>query len=348
MERLKVTSSGHWFKLAYYSLALRRPGYVRSKLDVPELSRPVSRGLVPSILQRAKGLFLAAIFAVSPAGACLTPASAADPPAKASEDDACVELFGVMYWTFRDEGVYRACRDGSQAKLIVPMKNVDGLAVDEQGRKLYFTLSTVPEVNTDKVLRANLDGSGVEELAQGLNFTGDLALDAKGGKLYISSVGDGKIMQCNLDGSERKDLLTGLENPDELAIVVEHCNLYCVRGGKVQRANLDCTQIEDVATINTYAMGLALDLESKRMYYATLNEGTIQRVNLDGKADQQIVGSRTGTDGLAYDPFSRKLYWTEEGKICQANDDGSEIETLVAGKTHKFASIVILQPKETP
>lgn len=339
-----MSNSGHWLKLAYYSLALRQEDDSAGKLAARQRARPALRPVARCEKKRiGVSACLAALLACSAA-----PAQAADEPARAEETaDECVELFGLMYWTHRDEGIYRACRDGSHVKLLLPMKNVDGLAVDEAGGMLYFTVSAYPELHGDKLMQARLDGAGVKELAQGLNFTGDLAFDAKQRKLYISSVGDGKIMQCNLDGSERKDWLTGLGSCDELALDAENRKLYWAGNGKIQRASLDNVQIEDVAATNTRMMGLALELANKRLYYATLQDGTIRRIGLDGADDQAVVSGHPGVDGVAFDPYSRKLYWTEEGKICQANEDGSEIETLVSDKTHRFASIVILQPKET-
>jgi len=281
--------------------------------------------------------------------ACLTPPRTFgddDKPAAAEEGgDSCAELFGLMYWTHRDEGVYRACRDGSQVVLLASIKNVDGLVVDPQGGKIYFTISGHPDANADKLVRANLDGSGVEELAQGLNFTGDLALDAQAKKLYISSVGDGVIMQCNLDGSQRKEWLAGLGSVDEMAFDAEARQLYWVQGVAIKRANVDDGRVEDVVTLNAAGMGIALDPENKRLFYATRDNGTVHSVRLDVTENRSIVSGLTGADGLAYDPYSRKLYWTEPRKICQANDDGADIETLVPDKCHRFGSIVVLPPK---
>ena len=289
----------------------------------------------------------AAMLGVSLAACLALPQGrAADEPAAEAGDDACAELFGLMYWTHRDEGVYRACRDGSQVELLAPIKNVDGLAIDTEGGKIYFTVSRHPEVNADKLMRANLDGSGVEELAQGLNFTGDLALDAKAKKLYLSRVGDGVIMQCNLDGSELKEWLAGLGSVDEMAFDARARQLYWVQGGAIKRASVDDARVEGLGAINDAAMGIALDLENQRLFFATRDNGAIASISLDGGQRRQIVAGLSGVDGLAYDPYNRKLYWTEPAKICQANDDGSEIETLVPGKSHRFGSIVVLPPKQ--
>lgn len=286
--------------------------------------------------------------------ACLTvdPRLVADEPAATDNaDDSCAELVGLMYWTsFGDgvgDGVYRACRDGSEVKLLVSMKRVDGLAVDETGGKLYFTV-TAPRANGDSVHRANLDGSEVEELMKGLNYTGDLAIDAKAGKLYVSCMGDGKIIEARLDGSQPKDLLVGLGNPDEMTIDLVGGKIYWVRGGMIQRADLDGANVRDVVPIQAMTMGLAVDSKDQRLYYVVTGAGSIRRVKLDGTGDEQIVDNHFNSDGLALDPYNRKLYWTEDSKICQADLDGALVETLVSGKTRKYGSIVILPATETP
>ncbi|HUY36858.1 MAG TPA: hypothetical protein VMV69_29330 [Pirellulales bacterium] len=78
----------------------------------------------------------------------------------AAADESAADTLGLMYWTHRNEGVYRAARDGSEVKLIVPMKNVDGLAIDLENRKLYWT-------ETGTICQGNFDGSGIEVLVSG-------------------------------------------------------------------------------------------------------------------------------------------------------------------------------------
>ena len=279
----------------------------------------------------------------------LEPRLTADEPKAAEKaEDSCAELFGLMYWTKYDEGVYRACRDGSEVKLLVPMKGADGLAIDEQAGKLYFSVSAAPMANADSACRANLDGSGVEELIKGLNYTGDLQIDAKAGKLYVSCMGDGKIIEAKLDGSGQKDLIVGLGNPDEMTIDPVRRKLYWVRGGMIQRADLDGANVEDVVPIQAMSMGLAVDPDDKRLYYVVTGAGAIRRIKLDGTGDEQILDGHLDMDGLAIDAGNRKLYWTEQAKICQSNLDGSLVETLVPDKTWKYGSIVILPPKSSP
>jgi len=263
-------------------------------------------------------------------------------------DDSAGATLGWMYWTHRDEGVYRAARDGSEIELLVAMKNVDGLAADQEGGKLYFTVSNVPD-QLDTLHSADLDGGNVTQLAGGLNWTGDLVLDAEAGNLYFSSPGDNKIVEISVDGSQRRDLLPGLTSLDELAIDTKYGKIYwgSSEGRGIHRANLDGSSQELVlAAAGAVVFGLAIDFEREQLFWIDTAAGSIHRVGLDGKNDAQVVRGLQGADGLALDAQNRKLYWTETGKISQGNFDGTGVEVLVRGKTALYASLVVLPPQE--
>ena len=80
---------------------------------------------------------------------------------------------------------------------------------------MYWTDS-----GTNKIQRANLDGSGVEDLiTSGLSDPRGLALDLGAGKMYWTDRGTDKIQRANLDGSRVEDLVTsGLSSPSGLAL----------------------------------------------------------------------------------------------------------------------------------
>ena len=56
--------------------------------------------------------------------------------------------------------------------------------------------------------RANLDGTNLELLVTGLVNPSGIALDVAGGKIYWTDIGAGKIQRANLDGSAVEDILT--------------------------------------------------------------------------------------------------------------------------------------------
>ena len=265
-----------------------------------------------------------------------------DPPIAESSAD----LFGLMYWTDRNEGINRASRDGSEVQLVIPTPSVDGLAVDDKEGKLYYTISAPQQQPGDKVMQANLDGSNPQELAT-INFTGDLVLDSEEGKLYVSSLGDEKIVRLNRDGTGLEDFIIGIESPDELALDPVKRQIYWTNGGKqrIERANLDGKGRETVVQLKDQgAFGLALDPQKREIYWV-VPQGMLFSAALKGSNVKQLIAGLTQPDGLAFDVVNRKLYWTENGKLSQANADGSQIEVLVTGKTRQYGSVVILPPK---
>jgi hypothetical protein len=274
------------------------------------------------------------------------PGAATEPTAHKSSADA----MGLLYWTYGAQGIYRAARDGSDVTLVVEMAKADGLAIDAAGRKLYFTTATAPEFNGNKVFSANLDGTEVTELAAGLNFTGDVVFDPRAKKLYVSNLDGHKILQFNPDGTDMKDFVTGLIRPDELALDLDGRFLYWSHsgsGGPIQRAKLDDgSELLDVVASRVRRFGLAIDAVEHQILWVDPNRDRIVRTGLDGKGETQIVSGRAGLDGVVLDIDNHKICWTETGKICQANPDGSGIEVLVTDKTDQYATLVVLPPKE--
>ena len=206
------------------------------------------------------------------------------------------------------------------------------IQVDPDGGPLllYWTDS-----GTDRIQRANLDGSGVEDLVTGLRNPSGLALDVAAGKLYWSDGGTDKIQRSNLNGSEVEDLVTtGLRHPSGLALDAAAGKLYWADYGtdKIQRANLNGTEVEDVVSDLHSPLGLALDGVAGKLYWADYGTDKIQRANLNGTEVEDLVttGLRVPR-GLALDASAGKLYWTDSGtdKIQRANLNGSEVENLI-------------------
>ena len=189
---------------------------------------------------------------------------------------------------------------------------------------------------TNRIQRANLDGSNVENLVTtGLSGPKELALDVSGGKMYWTDNGTDKIQRANLDGSQVEDLVTvGLIGPAALELDVAAGKMYWTdqRTGKIQRANLDGSGVEDLVTGLRDPQGLALDVAAGRMYWTDQGTKEIQRANLDGSDIQDLVtsGLRAPT-ALALDAEDGKMYWTDWGtdKIQRADLDGSNLQDLV-------------------
>lgn len=80
--------------------------------------------------------------------------------------------------------------------------------------RMYWT-----EAGGHKIRRANLDGTGVQDLVTtGVVNPHGIALDLGSGKMYWTDFGTGKIQRANLDGSGAEDLMTGLSIPVGIAL----------------------------------------------------------------------------------------------------------------------------------
>ena len=98
--------------------------------------------------------------------------------------------------TARDPGGLEATRTFT---VTVQASNEPPLAVPW----LYWT-----DARTDRIQRAELDGSDIRTLVGGLMQPRDLALDRDGGRMYWTDSGADKIQRAHLDGSKVEDLST--------------------------------------------------------------------------------------------------------------------------------------------
>ena len=134
--------------------------------------------------------------------------------------------------------------------------------------------------------------------------------------------------------------------------VGQHLWMYWadVYSGKIQRAKLDGSGVEDVVTRQPQPYGIALDSSSGKIYWADVKTGNIQRANLDGSEVEHLILGLDRPFGVALDVDAGKMYWTTggiaievgrvgewwfevlegpTGGIQRANLDGSRVEDLV-------------------
>ena len=195
---------------------------------------------------------------------------------------------------------------------------------------------------TDKIQRANLDGSNVVDLVTGGGLDGPdgLALDMAGGKVYWTDAGTNKIQRADLNGANVEDLVTGLGIPYGLALDVSGGKMYWTnrQTNKIQRADLSGANVEDLVTSGlTFPGGLALDVSGGKMYWTNPGANKIQRADLNGANVEDLVTTGVNSPtGIALDVSGGKMYWTDRrsDKIQRANLDGSGVEDLVTSGLH--------------
>lgn len=209
------------------------------------------------------------------------------PPSKGIKEGIALDIDGnKMYWTVWNatpNKIQRANLDGSDVEdIITNLKSPRGITLDVSNRKMYWA-----DLGAGRIQRANLDGSDVEDIITNLLGPNGIALDLDGNKIYWADEFSGKIQCANLDGSQRKTLFvrygkligTALNIPlDILGLRIYYANspigiALDISGGKIywttphrykiQRANLDGSNIEDFVTDSILTIGIALATASQ-------------------------------------------------------------------------------------
>jgi len=246
---------------------------------------------------------------------------------------------GHLYWTdmgnpsANDGSIERADIDGKNLKQIVPTGGTHTpkqLQLDKKNGKLYWC-----DREGMRVMRCNLDGSGLETLvdtSRGDSRPGKdatkwcvgIALDIEGGKFYWTqkgpdNAGQGQIFRAGVEipkgetPASRKDievLFDGLPEPIDLDLDLANRMLYWTdrgdppRGNTVNRAPMDGTsgnrkQPEIVFDHLMEGIGLFLDAKNGRMFLTDLG-GNVISAGMDGSARKTLLFAQGNLSGIAY------------------------------------------------
>jgi hypothetical protein len=249
---------------------------------------------------------------------------------------------GHVYWTNMgvpnlDDGSLERCDlDGGNRTVIVPLgvtHTPKQLCLDRTGRKLYWA-----DREGMRMMRANLDGSGVETLVVSGDVTADrgdatkwcvgVAIDHARGQLYWTqkgsdNAGKGRIFRAGLDiphgetAATRSDIETwrdGLPEPIDLEFDEGSRLLYWTdrgdppAGNTVNRASVDAiVRLPPEVIINHLmeAIGLALDVAGGRVFVTDLG-GSVYAVGLDGAHPQVLAYAQGNLSGVAYAKFESR------------------------------------------
>ncbi|KAG5839924.1 hypothetical protein ANANG_G00210400 [Anguilla anguilla] len=224
----------------------------------------------------------------------------------------------------------------------------NAIALDfHHGRELVFW----SDVTLDRIARANLNGSGVEEVVStGLESPGGLAIDWIHDKLYWTDSGTSRIEVANLDGTHRKVLLwQSMEKPRAIALHPIEGKIYWTDWGntpRIEYADMDGSSRRVIADTHLFwPNGLTIDYAGHRMYWVDAKHHVIERADLDGRnrkgghqprwapppplsagtqpwreartliVDSLLLSSRAAQMGLphpfAITVFEDSLYWTD-------------------------------------
>ncbi len=245
-----------------------------------------------------------------------------------------------LYLTNAGGKVQRMDLDGTgfQPDLIINLDSPRGVAVDAARGKVYWTEQT--DNNSGRIRRANLDGTNVELVKELKSVVYGLTIDVHTNKLYlVNSVG--KVQRFNVDGTNfEPDFIVNLDSPMSVAVDAADGKVYWTEGGRIRRADLDGSHIENVVTGLKSPVSLVLNVATVEvltaaslcppMYWHS-QVGALQRLRAAEVED--IVPAARNITGIAVDVAGGKVYWTEQtsedkGRVQRADLDGSNVESV--------------------
>ena len=228
---------------------------------------------------------------------------------------------GKIYWTDKTSNnhfdqnatnrVVRANLDGSDIEVLFSERNtVDSIftyfqiVLDPTEGKIYWSKFFNMPSKENAILRANLDGTNVEEIITGGRISAGLTLDLSMGKLFLANCATERIQRANLDGSDVEDIIviTGPGCPLDIEFDVNGEKVYWVEpGGRIHRADIDGSSTEELASGISHPHTIVFDSFTNKIYWTAHGDGSIHRANHDGSNIEVIISGLGGPVYLALD-----------------------------------------------
>jgi len=191
-----------------------------------------------------------------------------------------------------------------------------GLDFDPANGKLYYT-----DDSNGLLMRANLDGSSIEEIAAGFNSPRDVALNEAGDKAYVADRGADAIYVVDIATGTSEVLYNTSNGLGELPVAIDYYDgeLYitCVEIGfeTVWKADASGSGIDNIIGFGAggYGYGLGLDKVNEKIYFDNQEDGVIMRADLDGSNVEVVVEKVGRVYGIAIDGVNGVLYFADNG-----------------------------------
>ncbi len=209
------------------------------------------------------------------------------------------------------------------------------IEIDSAGKKMYWIDAT-----NKRILRSNLDGTGIEEIISGLTDVPDICLYPDGNKIFFTD--NGKIKKADLDGTNLGDLV----NMQGTHIVIDPAEgklFWASLGAGIWQSGINGANAERIYGGDTQ-FDMALDTQNKKIYFApNLASSGLTLRNYDGTGSANIDLGGTITTNFIINPFTGKIYYIclfgVTSSIKQCNLDGTGKTDFIAEDSDYRVSI---------
>jgi low density lipoprotein receptor-related protein 5/6 len=215
--------------------------------------------------------------------------------------------------------------DEAHPDFFIPFKDLRDayhLDVDVGERRIYWT-----DQKLKCISRAYINGSDVQRIIDsGIVSPEGIAVDWIARNIYWTDSEAKRIEVARLDGSSRRILIwKGIEEPKNIIVEPRKGFIYWTENPSdvIRRASVDGTDIQTIISNANHPMSLTIDLDARRLYWATKNDG-IMSADWDGKRVTKL--KLAGDAEVTFKPrsltlFQDSIFWSDgsSGDIERAN-----------------------------
>ena len=192
---------------------------------------------------------------------------------------------------------------------------------DEDGRaETTLTLGSAPGINS---VQASVSGADPVTFSTSIDAK---ILVAAANRPMMSWIAGGALY--SLSGAKEAKIAEGANGVAVGGGKIYWTEMTGESGGTVNSANLNGTDVTELASIFATPIGIAVDAAGSKLYWTNAS-GRIQSANLDGSGIKNVLQNLSGpTDIVVSNGF---IYWTEGGNsVRRVNISGQKIAIDVA------------------
>jgi hypothetical protein len=246
----------------------------------------------------------------------------------------------VVHWGATPE-LIRADLDGTNVEPIPALSGfaLTNVAIDSKANKLYFG------DGSNKIQRANLDGSDIEVLwtGQAQTWTVNPATGVLLGECNTSFV-------CKLNSPNTTTTLVQPASVSDLDLDLVNRQIYWVDYGvginhAIRRAGFDGSNVTDVVKDAQSALTVKVDPAGQKIYWP--NGLGIHEAHLDGSNAKLFLSLPSSyTYDMAIDSNGNEMYFTDvnANEVRRVGLDGKGYEPLIANVTYPISIALYLCP----